>query len=305
VVGVQANLDRLAKQSAVDRIGIALHMQRAAAIHSYMNALAYVNSLCWQRPQHRQLLGQPLLPAAVQLPKHLPHERRVVRPVRKIPAAAQQQRLVQRPLALPMTLLRIAVLVRLGRVDRLALQAVVLQQLAVALLEDGPLFPGRHGGGQRIGAMYLGHAAQLGQRVLQSLAQALEALAETDRARLPVRVGEHEVEEQVRKRLAADGDVQAGTVREVRRRQPAGPMDLGEKDLLGRAVQRAPLLDVPLQGAQLIVHEPAGILSLQPGEQRLGFQAGVDGELLLNARPDVGERIGARSPGMCHLHLAG
>ena len=305
VVGVQADLDPFPDQPAVHRVGVALHVQGAAAIHSHIHALACVDTLRRQRPQHRHLLGQPLLPAAVQLPEHLPHELRVVRPLREVAAAAQQQRLRQCPLELPVTLLRVAVLMRLGRVDGLAAHAVVPEQLRITLLERGPVLARRHGGRQRIGAMHLRHAAQFGQGVLQAFTEALEALAEADRPRLPVGVGQHEVVDQVRKRLAADGDVQPGAVREVGRTQPARFMHLGEKDFLGRAVQRPPLLDVPLQGAHLAVRKTTGILPLQPGEQRLAFQARVDAELFGAPLPDVGKRIGPGSPSMVHTHLAG
>ncbi len=97
--------------------------------------------------------------------------------------------------------------------------------------------------------MHLGNAAQLGQGILQAVTEALEALGEADRAGLPVRVGQHEVVDQVRERLAVDGHLQAAGVREVGGAQVAGLVDLAEEHFLGRPVQGAPLLDVALQGA--------------------------------------------------------
>ncbi len=94
-------------------------------------------------------------------------------------------------------------------------------------------------------------------------------------------------------------------MREVRGAEPARFVDLSEEDLLGRPVQGAPLLDVPLQGAELAIGEAAGIGALQPGEHGLGLQAGIEGQLLFDLRPDIGERVGAGSPGMGHAHLAG
>jgi hypothetical protein len=153
--------------------------------------------------------------------------------------------------------------------------------------------------------MQPGHAAQLGQGVLQAVAETLEALGEADGARLPVRVGQHEVVDQVRKRLAAEGDLQPRRVREVGGAEPAGFVDLREEDLLGRSVQGTPLLDMPLQGAQLAIRKAAGVFALEPGKQGLGLQAGVEGQLFLDARPDLGERVGPGSPGMLHAHLTG
>jgi hypothetical protein len=138
---------------------------------------------------------------------------------------------------------------RLRRVDRLPLQAVVPQQRLVAALKGRSITARRDGGRQGVGAMHPRNAAQLGQGVLQAVAEALEALAEAHAAGLPVRVGQHEVVDQVRKRLAVDGHLQAGRVREIGSAQTAGRMDLAEEDFLGRPVQGPPLLDVPLQGA--------------------------------------------------------
>jgi hypothetical protein len=96
-------------------------MDGTAAIHSYLHALASVDSLARQRMQHGQLLRQPLHPALIALGEQLPHKRLVVATAGEIPAAPQTQGLVQRPLELPMALLHVAVLVRLRRVNRLAL----------------------------------------------------------------------------------------------------------------------------------------------------------------------------------------
>jgi hypothetical protein len=202
-------------------------------------------------------------------------------------------------------LLHVAVLVRLRRVDRLALQAVVPQQRLVTPLKGRPIAARRDGGRQGVGAMHPRNAAQFGQGILQAVAEALEALGEADAAGLPVRVGQHEVVDQVRKRLAVDSHLQAGRVREIGGAQVAGLVDLAEEHLLGRPVQGAPLFDVPLQGAQLPVGKAAGLLALKPIQHGLGLQARVEGQLLLDARPDLRKRVGSRPPGMLHAHLAG
>jgi hypothetical protein len=224
---------------------------------------------------------------------------------RKIAAATQHQGLVEGTFELAMALLHVAVLVRPRRVDGLALQAVVVQQALIALLKRVPIAAGRHRRRQRIGAVYLRHAAQFRQRILQPCAEALEALGKAQRARFPVRVGQHEVVEQVRQRLPVDGDPQARAVREVGRTQPTGMMHLGEEHFLGRPRQSPPLFDAPLQSPQLAIGETARVLALQPGEQRQGFQAGVESQLLLDLRPDTGEGVGPRSPGMVHAYLTG
>jgi hypothetical protein len=108
------------------------------------------------------------------------------------------------------------------------------------------------------------------------------------------------VVDQVVERHALDRHVQVGAVGEVAGRQPAGVMHLGEEHLLGRPLHGPPLLDVPLQGAQLPVGEAAGEAPLQVGEQGLGLQARVDGQLLGKLGPDVGERVGPGTPVTIH-----
>jgi hypothetical protein len=205
VVGVQAGLHPLPDQPAGHRVGVAADVDGAPGIHPHLDALAGVEALPRQRSQQGQLLDQPRLPAPIPLGEQPPQEPLVRRPAGEVPAAAQHQGLVQRPLELPVALLHVAVLVRLRRVDRLALQAVVPQQRLVTPLKGRAIAAGWDRGRQGVGAMHLGNAAQLGQGVLQAVAEALEALGEADGAGLPVRVGQHEVVDQVRKRLAVDG----------------------------------------------------------------------------------------------------
>jgi hypothetical protein len=240
------------------------------------------------------------LPVGIELCEQLLQETLVLLPTGEVPAAPQQQRLLQGPLELPVALLAVAVLVGLPRLDRLTFQTVVTQKRSVTLREQGTLRPGWHRRCQPIRAMHLGDATQLPQRVLQSLAQTLIALREADRPRLPVRVGQHEVVDQVRERLALDGHAQVAAVGEVAGTQPSRLMHLGEEHFLGGPVQGPPLLDAPLQRPHLPVGKAAGIAALQLGEQRLGLQAGVQLQQRLQLGPDLGERIHAGTPVAVH-----
>ena len=148
--------------------------------------------------------------------------------------------------------------------------------------------------------MDLRHAAQLPQGVLQPLAQTLVTLREADRPRLPVRVRQHEVVDQVFQPHATDRHPQLGTVREVAGTQPARMMHLGEEHFLRRPVQGPPLLEPPLQRPQLAVGEATGIAALQVGEQRLGLQAGIELQQRLQLGPDFDEGIGSGSPVTVH-----
>jgi len=306
VIGVQPRLDPLPDQAARHRVDVLAHVDGAAAIDAHPQPLAGLQPPRRQRPQHRQLLGLPLAPAGVTLREQLPEERLVGGLAGKVPAAAQHQGLVQGPLELAVALLDVAVLVGLAGVDGLAAHPVVAQQGLVTLLEDLPVAPGGHRRRQAVGAVDLRDAAQLPPGVLHARAEALEALGEADRTRLPVRVGQHVVVHQVREGRARDRHAQVGAVGEVTGAQAAGPMHLGEEHFLGRAVQGPPALDVALQRPQLALGKPAGVLALEPVEQGLGLQAGVQGQLLLDLGPDLGEGVRACPPRTLHgSHLAG
>ena len=192
------------------------------------------------------------------------------------------------------------------RPDRLAHQPVVPQQGLITLGEGGPVRPRRHRGCQPVGAMTLRHAAQREQGILQPLAEALVALGEAHRAGLPVRVRQHEVVDQVLQRPARDGHPQVGAVREVAGTQPPGVVHLGKEHLLGRSVQGPPLLDTPLQRAELAVREAAGVATSKRGEQRLGLQSGLALQQFGQFGPHLGERVGSGPPVAIHASdLAG
>jgi hypothetical protein len=288
------SLHPLADQPRRHRVDVALDVDRAAAVHPHLSPLTRLQTPHRQRSQSRSFLGQTLLATRVELTKQPPQELLVGGPTVEVAVPPQQQRLLQRPLKAMVTLLHVAVLVALAGLDGLALQSVVPQQALITVVEAGPFGPRRDGGGEPIRAMKLGHAAQLEQGVLQALAQTLQALREADGAGLPVAVSQHEVVDHVVERRAVDGHLQIGAVGEVAGRQPSGVMVLGEEHLLGLTVQRSPGPHPPLQGSQLGVGEPARMTALQIDEQRLGLQAGVESQQLLQLGPDVGEGIGSR-----------
>ena len=193
------------------------------------------------------------------------------------------------------TLLGVAVLVTLAGVDRLRLHAVVRHQCLVSaceLLAAGVLHRQTHA----VRAMLHRHAAQRPHRVLESRAETLEALGEAERDVLPVRVRQDEVVDQVRERLALDGHAQLRHVREVRGAELTGQMLLGEEHLLVRTVRRQPVLDAPLQGAELPVGEAARMPTLQFLEEGLGLPAGCSSQQLGDLPPDLSKRIFAGPP---------
>ena len=73
-------------------------------------------------------------------------------------------------------------------------------------------------------------------------------------------------------------------------------MHLAEEYFLGRTVLCLPLPHPSLQRALVQFPVRAGALALQPLAHRLGLQCRLLLEQFLDTRPDVGERIGSRSP---------
>jgi len=215
--------------------------------------------------------------------------------VREIRTATQQQRLLHRLLESVVALLGVAVLVTLAGIDRLRRHAVMRHQGRVAaseLLGAGRLHRQAH----TVAAVHQRHAARRPHRVLKPHAETLKTLRKAKRHVLPVRMRQHEVIHQVRKRLAGDGHAQLGHMREVRGAETARRMVLSEEHFFGRAVLGPPLLHPPLQRPQLAVREAARMTPLQLLEQRLGFPARRRFEQFDDLVPHLGKRIGAGPP---------
>ncbi len=300
-LGIQAGLDPLPDQTTGHRVDIARYVNDAARVHPHLQPFARLQPPGRQGMQQGHLLGQAGLPRRIGLLQQLPHKRFVGFPRGKIPTAPQHQGLVQQPLELVMALLDVAVLMALPRLDGLGLQTVVVQQSLVTLLEGlGRLDARLHGRREAIGAVPLRCATQLPQGVLQPFAEALQALREAQRRRLPVRVGQDEVIEHVVERDPVDGHTQVRAMGEVAGTQPTGVMHLGEEDLLGEPFQGTPLPAATLQGPQLAIGEAAWETALQVGEDGLSLQPGIEAEQGLDLRPDLGEGIGASPPVPIH-----
>src|SRR5439155_23546678 len=95
------------------------------------------------------------------------------------------------------------------------------------------------------------YAAYSPKARLEAFNQALVALAEADLDGLDVRVDQHQMEDQVRKRHAAQRHAQAVHIGEVGLRRFAGLVDLGEHHLAARAVLSPRRGDLAMERAQL------------------------------------------------------
>jgi hypothetical protein len=260
-VGIHPHLHPFADQPGRHRIGVPLHGDRAARLHPHRHPPARLQTPRRQRLQASTFFDETLRPRCVPSHAHLVQERGVRVLAGEVVAAAQQQGLRHRPLEPVVALLGIAVLVTLPGIDRLRLHPVVGHQGRIPagkLRGAGRLHRQAH----TIGAVHGRHPAQGPDRVLETSAKALETLREAERDVLPVRVGQHEVVDQVRERLPLDGHAQVSHVREVGRPEPARRMVLGKEHLLVRPLGRPPVLDPPLQGPQLPVGEAARVPAL-------------------------------------------
>jgi hypothetical protein len=304
-LGPDVDIHLFADQAAGQRVDVAADVDRAARIDPRLEPSGHLQPSGRQRRQDGHLFMDTLLSVGVA-PGHEPlEEQLVVASTGEVATASEHQGLIDGLLEAVMTLLDVAILVGLPGLDRLAFEPVVREQSLVS--------PGEHLGfgiavdrrGQAIGAVPFGDPSQFPQGVLQSLAEALEALGEADGAGLPVGVGEHEVIDQVVERLAEDGDAELGHAGEVALGEPTRLMDLGEEDLPGRPFEGPPLFDPPLQAAELDVGEPPRISALQVEEEGLGLEARVEPELIGEFGPDVLERVVAGPPGMRDSSLTG
>ena len=113
------------------------------------------------------------------------------------------------------------------------------------------------------------------------------------------------MEEQVRERHPAQCDRERCHVREVGLRIHARPVDLGEDDLLARAVLGTPGGDLPLQRAELHCLVSTGGLVAQDGKQRGRLQRGISFKLLGDPRPVRFKRVRPRAVATRPRELAG
>ena len=304
-LGTDPYLQPLAAQPRRHRVGILLHLDRAALAYLHPLTLQRLQPTLRQRTQPRLLLRKLLPPARVPTGHQRTHQLPVFLSAGEVPAATQQQLLLQRLFETAMALLAVTVLMPAVRIGGLGRHAVMTHQsliarrvlLGVAIVVNRQ----RHA----VGAMTLRHGTQFPDGVLPPLAQAGETLREAHRHVLPIRVGQHEVVQQVREGLSLDGHAQFVHVRKVRRAQPARFMHLTEKHFLGWAVLGFPLPHPAFDGATLPLPVLARMFPLQPVHQRLGLQGRLTLQQGHKGRPDFAERIQARPPGMRRLCFAG
>jgi hypothetical protein len=297
-LGHDMNINLLSNQTAGERVGVAADVDRAPRVDPRLDPSGHLQAACRQRRQHGHFLEKALLSVGIAPGHELLEEQLIVASVGEIAAPPEHQGLVDGLLETVMTLLDVAILVGLPRLDRLGFEAVMGHQGLIAPGEHFRLRIGIDRRGQAIGAVPPGNPSQFPQGVLQPFAEALKALGEADRAGLPVGIRQDEVVDQMVERLAGDGDAEIGHVGEVTLGEPARLVGLCEEHLPGRSFEGTPSLDPPLQATELDVGESARVAPLQVVEQGLGLKPRVETELLNQFVPDLLERVLPGPPGV-------
>ena len=305
-LGVDHHVDRHADQPAGNRIRIPLDLNRAAAADpDAADPPPMVELAGGQLAQAGLFLGELVSTPRVSLVDQRGEKLVVLFAAGEVAAATQEQRLIDGRFQVAMRRFDVAVLIRRSDVDPLRRDLIVVHQVAVTLAKLPVLRQVVDRRAEAVAAVGARRAPELPKGLLETVAHGLERFRETDRGKLPVRVGEREVIQQMVERLAVDGDPQRIHVREVRSPQPARGMHLRKDDLLVGTMQAAPIADSPLEGPPLRLGESAGIALLQPAEERerpqprFGLQAGLD------FRPDLDKRVRPRSPIAWRLAVGG
>ena len=299
------NIQQLTDQSAGQRISVAADVDRAPRIDPCLEPSGHFQPASRQGRQHGHFLEITLLSVGIASGHELLEERLIVAAAGEFAAPAKHQGLVNGLLEAVMTLLDVAILVGLSRLDRLGFETVMRHQGLVSPSEHLVLRIGVDRRGQAIGAMPSRNPSQFPQGVLQPFAEALEALGEADGAGLPVGIRQHEVIDQVVERFAGDGDAESAHMGEITLGEPARLVGLCEEHLPGRPFQGAPLFDPTLQATELDVGETSRRAPLQVVEKGLGLEPRVEPELLDEFGPDVLERVLPGPPGMGNAPLTG
>jgi hypothetical protein len=303
--GPDVDIDLFADQATRQRVGVAADMDRTPRIHPGLEPTGHLQPATRQGRQHGHFVSKTLLSVGVASGHELLEEQLIVASAGEIAAPAKHQGLIDGLLETMMTLLDVTILVGLPGLDRLTFEPIMREQSLVAPSEHLGLGIAVDRGGQAIGAVSPRDPSQFPQGVLQPFAEALEALREADSAGLPVRVGEHEVIDQVAERLAEDGDAELGHASEVGLGEPTRLVNLSEEHLLGWPFEGPPEFDPPLQAPQLNVGEAAREAALEIEEKGLGLEPRIESEQFEEFGPDVLERVLPGPPGMRNSSLSG
>lgn len=187
LVGVDHDVHLIADQAAGDRIGVLLHLDRAAGVDfDARDPLPVVELARRQLAQAGLFLGELVGSPGVPFFQQLHQELFVLLAIGEVPAPAQQERLIDDRLPVAVRGLHVAVLMRLAGVGSLRLDLVVIHQVAVTRAELAVLRKVVDCRAEAIAAMPSRRAAQAPQCFLESAAERLERFREAHADELPI-----------------------------------------------------------------------------------------------------------------------
>jgi hypothetical protein len=164
--GPDVNIHLFADQTTRQRVRVAADMDRAPRIDPGLEPAGHLQATSRQRRQHGHFFEKSLLSVGIASGHELLEERLIVASTGEIAAAAKHQGLVDSLLETVMTLLDVAILVGLSRLDRLTFEAIMRQQCLISPSEQFRAGITVDRGGQAIGAVSPGDSSQFPQGVL-------------------------------------------------------------------------------------------------------------------------------------------
>ena len=178
------------------------------------------------------------------------------------------------------------------------------------LVPNGPIFSFRltelaHRSTQMISSMLLWHSANLPQRFLDPFRERLKGLAETDRSSFHIRVGEHEMIDQMGKGFSCNRDPQIFHMGEIGLCSFSRSVHLFKDDVLLWPMQHSPSGNMPSQRAILRRTIAIRMPFTEQSKQRGRLEGRIAFELLGHPGPVFLERIGAGLPRMGALEGRG
>ena len=162
-------------QSRRHRVSVLLHLHRAALAHTHLLSFHGLQSALRQAPQPTGFFLEQLSAARVPHRCHATHQLPVFLPAAEVPAATQQQRLLEGILEATMALLAVAVLVTTVGIGGFRRHAVVTHETLIPRRISLDIAVMMHGQRHAVGAVTLRHGAQFPHGVLPALAQTGEA----------------------------------------------------------------------------------------------------------------------------------
>src|SRR5713226_418282 len=206
-----------------------------------------------------------------------------------------------------MGLLDIPIFMSDGDIVPGGLHAVVGHQ---PLVSNGPIFSFRlaelaHRRAQMISSMLLWHSANLPQSFLDPFRERLKRLAETDGSRFHIRVGEHEMIDQMSKGFSRDRDSEIFHMGEIGLSPFSRGMHLFKDDVLLWSMQHSPPGNMSPQRAILRRTIAIRMPFREQGKQGGRLQGWVAFELLDHPGPVFLKRGGAGLPLMGALEGRG